>query len=94
MPSDKKRINLTVPDNIYEKLQAYKAENGLESDATACLQLVVQQLNARESGKTILKMMQEMPLDVLMQNTKEGYEFVKDSLNKLPASEKKKLLSD
>lgn len=94
MPSDKKRINLTVPDNIYERIQAYKVESGLESDATACLQLVVQQLNAREQGKTVLKMMQEVPLDVLMQNTKEGFEFVKTGMSNLPEEERKKLLQD
>ena len=27
MPSDKKRINLTVPDALYERLQAFKAKN-------------------------------------------------------------------
>ena len=27
MPSDKKRINLTIPDEIYERLQAYKNRN-------------------------------------------------------------------
>ena len=46
MPSDKKRINLTIPDEIYERLQAYKNETGIVNDATACLQLIVQQLNA------------------------------------------------
>ena len=38
MPSDKKRINLTIPDEIYERLQAYKNETGIVNDATACLQ--------------------------------------------------------
>jgi hypothetical protein len=46
MPSDKKRINLTVPDEVYQAIQAFKAENGLYSDATACMQLLVLQLNA------------------------------------------------
>lgn len=42
MPSDKKRINLTIPDNIYQQLQTFKADNGITNDATACLQLIVQ----------------------------------------------------
>lgn len=88
MPSTKKRINLTVPDNIYEDLQAFKLENGLENDATACLQLIVQQLNARRDGKTFLKMIQETPLEVLMQTSREGIAFVKDELNKLPEPKK------
>ena len=49
MPSDKKRINLTIPDNIYQQLQTFKADNGITNDATACLQLIVQQLNAQEN---------------------------------------------
>lgn len=44
MPSDKKRINLTVPDAVYQQLQVYKESNGLTNDATACLQLIVQRL--------------------------------------------------
>ena len=51
MPSTKKRINLTVPDAIYEQLQQYKAERGITNDASACLQLIVQQLRAAETGK-------------------------------------------
>ena len=33
MPSDKKRINLTIPDNIYQQLQTFKADNGITNDA-------------------------------------------------------------
>lgn len=54
MPSDKKRINLTIPDEIYERLQAYKNETGIVNDATACLQLIVQQLNAHANNKAVL----------------------------------------
>ena len=35
MPSDKKRINLTIPDELYVRLQAYKNEQGISSDASA-----------------------------------------------------------
>lgn len=45
MPSENKRINLTVPDEIYEQLQQYKAENGFISDATACLHLIIKRLS-------------------------------------------------
>lgn len=41
MPSDKKRINLTVPDAVYERLQQYKEDHGIFQDATACLQLLI-----------------------------------------------------
>lgn len=47
MPSDKKRINLTVPDSVYKKLENYKEENGIFQDATACLQLLILALRNR-----------------------------------------------
>lgn len=48
MPSTKKRINLTVPDSLYQRLQQYKEQNGMSCDATACLQLITKQLNSEE----------------------------------------------
>lgn len=44
MPSDLKRINLTMPEDIYQLLQIWKDANGIYRDATACLHLIVQQL--------------------------------------------------
>ena len=60
MPSLKKRINLTIPDNIYERIQVYKENNGLTNDATACLQLIVRQLNAEKDSRTMLEFMEEV----------------------------------
>ena len=41
MPTDKKRINLSIPEEVYERLAKYKKKNGITSDAGACLQLIV-----------------------------------------------------
>lgn len=82
MPSDKKRINLTVPDGIYEKLQKYKEENGLTNDATACLQLIVQQLKAQENGKIMMRLLQETSVEQLMQMSNEGIAIAKEELQK------------
>lgn len=82
MPSDKKRINLTVPDGIYEKLQKYKEENGLTNDATACLQLIVQQLKAQENGKIMMRLLQETSVEQLMQISNEGIAIAKEELQK------------
>ena len=92
MPSNKKRINLTVPDNIYEALQQYKDENGLSSDATACLQLIVQQLKSRENSKVLFKFMRELPLETIMQGTKDGYLQLQEAFNQMSDEERKKLL--
>lgn len=48
MPSNKKRINLTVPDDVYEALQEFKEYNGVFFDATAVIQLVI--VSLRRSG--------------------------------------------
>lgn len=85
MPSDKKRINLTVPDNIYEQLQAYKEEQGLMSDATACLQLIVRQLKVQENEKTLWKLMRDMPAKEYMEASKVGFELIQaEAKKKLP----------
>ena len=78
MPSDKKRINLTVPDDIYEKLQIYKDRNGITNDAGACLQLIIQQLRAQENTELVLKMMRNSSLDQLMEISKEGLSYLKE----------------
>lgn len=82
MPSDKKRINLTVPDEIYDRLQTYKEKNGITNDASACLQLIVQQLKAQENGELMLKLIQNSSVDQLMQMSKEGFTYAKDELQK------------
>lgn len=78
MPSTKKRINLTVPDSVYEQLQVYKEQNGLSNDATACLQLIVQQLKAQEEGRLMKQIMQSFSADQLLRLSKEGYDYYKE----------------
>lgn len=78
MPTTNKRINLTVPEPIYEKIQAFKAENGITSDASACLQLISAQLRGLENGKIMLRAMQQLSADQLMQLTKEGYDTLRE----------------
>lgn len=51
MPTTNKRINLTVPDELYQRLKAYMVENGFISDATACRQLITKQLNSLNAAK-------------------------------------------
>lgn len=78
MPSTKKRINLTVPDSVYELLQVYKEQNGLSNDATACLQLIVQQLKAQEESRLMKQIMQRFSADQLLRLSKEGYDYYKE----------------
>lgn len=82
MPSEKKRINLTVSDEIYEQLRAYKAESGISSDATACLQLVVQQLKAHQTNQVFLNLVQNLTSEQMKQITSEGVTEIYNAFNK------------
>ena len=82
MPSEKIRINLTIPDEVYERLQAYKNESGIVNDATACLQLIVQQLKAYENNKVIMNFLQNSTLEQLQQAANEGAAQLQDLRNK------------
>ena len=80
MPSTKKRINLTVPDAIYQRLQEYKAAKGIPNDASACLQLIVQQLSAESQNEMIAKLLRENSVEQLMQFTRVGMDYAKEVL--------------
>lgn len=77
MPSDKKRINLTIPDGLYERLQAYKTKNGIMNDATACLQLITQQLNGQEQTEALLKMVNGASVEQLLEVSRVGFDLLK-----------------
>ncbi len=77
MPSTNKRINLTLTDEIYERLQAYKAKNGIINDATACLQLVVQQLNAQDTVQALLEQLKCMTVEDFQTISDEGLRALK-----------------
>lgn len=80
MPTEKRRVNLTIPDDVYQRLQAYKARNGILNDATACYQLIIQQLKAQENSETMLKILRGLSVEQLTQLSKEGIEVAKAQL--------------
>lgn len=84
MPSTKRRINLTVPEDIYVQLRNYMAENGLVNDATACLQLIVQQIRAQENAKIIMSYLQNTSLEQLQNAASEGAVQAKELFDKAP----------
>ena len=49
MPTNKKRINLTVSEDLFLQISEYRLKYGIQSDAAACLQLIYQQLNQLEA---------------------------------------------
>ena len=82
MPTTNKRINLTIPDNIYERLLAYKQKNGITSDASACLQLIVRQLDSIASGEQMMQMMSRFSLEELKQISDIGLAELKNAMEK------------
>ena len=94
MPSDKKRINLTIPDELYVRLQAYKNEQGISSDASACLQLIVQQLNGLEQSKAMLRLINNCSVEQLNKLSMEGLTLTKSVLEKEQKKEQPPKLYD
>lgn len=60
MPTKNKRINLTVPEPLYEKIMAFKDENGIASDAGACLQLISAQLRGLETTNQMMEALKHL----------------------------------
>ncbi len=78
MPTKNKRINLTVPEALYAKIQAFREENGIASDASACIQLISAQLRGMETTKSMLQLMGQCTPEQLMALTKEGYTALRE----------------
>lgn len=72
MPTKNKRVNLAMPEAVYERLQKYKEKNGITSDAGACLMLIVRQLDAIEESEKVMDMMSRFSMDELQKLSNLG----------------------
>lgn len=52
MPSKLRRINLTVPDDLYEAIKRYATANGMQANSVACLSLIQRALASFDDGQT------------------------------------------
>ena len=77
MPSIHKRINLTVPDNIYQRIQTYKQQQGCSNDAGACLQMIVQYLNGLDEGERMFRLIQDSSIETLQAFLQTGAAEIK-----------------
>lgn len=77
MPTTNKRINLTVPEHLYKRIEAYKTKNGISSDAAACLQLIVRQLDGIDSTEQMLQMVNRFTTEELVEISKLGIQDFK-----------------
>lgn len=81
MPTEKKRVNLSIPDAVYERLLTYKQKNGITSDAGACLQLITRQLDNIEQGELMLKAASKFSLEELQQMSNLGLATMKQIID-------------
>ncbi len=77
MPTTNKRINLTVPEHLYKRIETYKAKNGISSDAAACLQLIVRQLDGIEETAQMMQLVSRFTTEELLEISKIGIQDVK-----------------
>ncbi len=78
MPTTNKRINLTVPAHIYERIDNYKAKNGISSDAAACLQLIIRQLDGQDNTEKMLGMVSRFSMEELQRISSMGFKAIKE----------------
>lgn len=79
MPTTNKRINLTIPAPVYERILSYKQKNGISSDAAACMQLIVRQLDGLDNTEKMLDMVSKFSMEELQHISSVGFRVIKDS---------------
>jgi len=82
MPTKNKRVNLAIPDAVYERLLKYKEKNGVTSDAGACLMLIVRQLDAIEESEKMMDMMSRFSMDELQKLSTLGLAMIQQETQK------------
>lgn len=76
MPTTNKRINLTIPENVYDRILIYKQKNGITSDAAACLQLIIRQLDGIDNTEKVMNMMSRFTLQEVEQISSLGFKAI------------------
>lgn len=76
MPTTNKRINLTIPENVYDRILSYKQKNGITSDAAACLQLIIRQLDGIDNTEKVMNMMSRFTLQEVEQISSLGFKAI------------------
>lgn len=76
MPTVKKRVNLALSDEVYERLQKYREKNGISSDAGACVMLIVRQLDAIDESEQMMSMVSRFSKEELQQLSSFGLDLI------------------
>ena len=65
MPTEKKRVNLTIPEEVYERIINFRKKNSIPSDAGACLMLIQRQLDSIDHAEEMMRMVRQFTPDDL-----------------------------
>lgn len=79
MPSTKKRINLTISDELLARIVAYKEKSGIDTVTSACTQLIVQRLNSLEENEAMMKAINSMSMEKLNEMALIGLKQIKET---------------
>lgn len=82
MPTDKKRVNLTMPEDVYDRLQAYRNKYAISTDAGACLQLIVRQLDSIDQSEQMMRMVSRFDMKELEELSRIGLASLKAESDK------------
>lgn len=77
MPTMKKRVNLALSDDVYERLQIYKEKNGISSDAGACVMLIIRQLDAIQETEQMMQLVSRFSKEELHKLSEIGLSMIK-----------------
>lgn len=77
MPSSNRRMNLAIPEDLYQKILTYKEANCMPTAASACIQLMRLQLRSIEQTEKAMEMFRKLSQEQIDQLTKEGLDFIK-----------------
>ena len=83
MPTKKKRVNLSLSDQVYADLQEYKEKTGITNDATCCVLLITKQLHAEKENAAIMEFAKRIPLEELEKLSKLGLAQLKAEADKV-----------
>lgn len=82
MPTTKKRVNLALSDDVYERITAFMKKNGITSVAGACVMLIVQQLDAIDDNTKMMDFISHFPLEELQKLSNLGLAMVQQEIKK------------
>lgn len=80
MPTTKKRISITIPEEVDARLQEYRKKYAIATDSAACLQLIIRQLDSIASGEQMMQLMSRFNMDEIRELSDIGLATLKTAM--------------